>query len=112
MTGQDIPNESPAKSTVGIAEKNWASGYNSDIAESSNRKGTNYIPPPPPLATGGCALSSKSESVAGTGTGSFFPPQYQTIKAKKNKGNGGDKSQRDRGLCPCRTCGLISEHGL
>ncbi len=82
---QDIPNESPAKSTVGTAEKNWALGYNSDTAESSNRKGTNYIPPPPPLATDGCALSSKSDSVARTGTGSFFPPQYQTIKAKKTR---------------------------
>jgi hypothetical protein len=80
---QDISNESPAKSPVGNAEKNWALGYNSDIAESSNRKGTNYIPPPPPLATVGVRCPANQRVWLGQGLALFFHPSTRQSKQKK-----------------------------
>jgi hypothetical protein len=80
---QDSSNESPAKDLDGIAEKNRLKGYNVDKGEPSKRKGMKNIPPPPPLASGGGTMSNKSEIGAGLVNGSLFPPQYQTIRAKK-----------------------------
>jgi hypothetical protein len=82
---QDNSNESLAKDLEGIVEKNRLKGYNADKGEGepSKRKGMKNIPPPPPLAPGGGTVSNKSECGAGIVNSTLFPPQYQTIRAKK-----------------------------